>query len=244
MFSRELLAESSVFLPPLCAAAVPLFHAFVELAWKKDVLFLNHFIVFALCFGERTSNDSYFCLRFYYWGGLFCIGNFMQLPWLPASGFVCSCLVCSLLFSGTAAWTLMLPSTPEVSDFWVTNSIVERRVLHARHANLTLSLTLSTWMLKDWSVLVTGERRREFSISCIGWGTIWLMVTEVKGLKVLMERRSDSKLQRQAQNFWGLREKMAWEIIVPGFKKTSVEGSTPGESAVCLLKWKKFLPCD
>lgn len=176
-------------------------------------------------------------------GVLFCIGNFMQLLWLPASGFVCSCLVCSLLFSGTAAWTPMLPSTPEVSRFWVTNSIIERRVLHARLTHLPFSLILSTRMLKDWSVLGTGERRREFPVSCIGWGTIWLMVTEVKGLKVLMGR-SDWKLWRQAQNFWGLREKMAWEITVPGFKQTSVEGSAPGESAVCLLKWKKFLLCD
>lgn len=32
---------------------------------------------------------------------------------------------------------------------------------------------------------------------------------------------------------------MAWKILVPGFKKNSVEGSTPGESAVGLLNRNK-----
>lgn len=33
--------------------------------------------------------------------------------------------------------------------------------------------------------------------------------------------------------------KMAWKTVVPGFKKNSVEGSTPGESAVCPLNRNK-----
>lgn len=88
-----------MFLPPLCAAAVPLFHAFVELAWKKDVLFLNHFIVFALCFGERTSNDSDFCLRFYYWGFYFALETLCNfLGCRPVALFApVSCAVCCSL---------------------------------------------------------------------------------------------------------------------------------------------------
>jgi len=55
----------------------------------------------ALCFGERTSNDSYFCLRFLVVFVFFLIGNFTQLPWLLASGFVCSSLVLGLLLPVT-----------------------------------------------------------------------------------------------------------------------------------------------
>lgn len=49
------LARAQYSLPTLCAADVLLFHWCVELAWKKDVLFLNHLILVLYALGKEPQ---------------------------------------------------------------------------------------------------------------------------------------------------------------------------------------------
>lgn len=84
------VARAQYSLLTLCAADVLLFHSCVELAWRKDVLFLNHFILVLYALGkEPQMTRSFvwdFSLLFISFNWKLCAtslapGQWLCLPW-------------------------------------------------------------------------------------------------------------------------------------------------------------------
>lgn len=161
------------------------------------------------------------------------IGNFAQLPWPPASGFVCSRRAAA---TGT-------PRLSSIQRFWghkyqrILVSLAERKG-HPCQADkpCPLSLLFPTRMLKmeyfGANFLGSyGERRTSFNF-LRGFGNPLVDGNWGERPEVLMGKEEWIKIVKTGSKTLRTQGKTAWKMVVPGSKQNSVEGSAPGECCV------------
>lgn len=107
---------------------------------------------------------------------------------------------------------------PQSRGFGGTNAntslsaLQREKGITARQTNPALSLLCFLQGCSRWDILVMAflaptESGERVLISCVGLGTLWLMVTEVKGLRCWWGGGANQNCEDRFKKLWGLREK-------------------------------------